>query len=82
MPGTRADYVMNFKTNTNIPPEKLPYALNYHLNRGITAVEAWEAEEDFNARFSSKGKRYVYNIWNGRAEIRFMPITAGTFRIG
>lgn len=65
------DYVMNFKTNTNIPPEKLPYALNYHLKRGITAVEAWEAEEDFNARFSSRGKRYVYNIWNGRVRNPF-----------
>ncbi len=65
------DYVMNFKTNTNIPPEKLPYALNYHLKRGITAVEAWEAEEDFNARFSSRGKRYVYNIWNSRVRNPF-----------
>ena len=60
------DYVMSFKTNTSIPPEKLPYALNYRLSRGITAVEAWEADADFNARFSSKGKMYVYNIWNSK----------------
>lgn len=60
------EYVLNFKSNTNIPAEKLPYALNYRLNKDITALEAWEADEEFNARFSSKGKRYVYRIWNGK----------------
>ena len=60
------DYVLNFKSNTNIPAEKLPYALNYRLTTDITAVEAWEVDEDFSARFSSKGKRYIYRIWNGR----------------
>lgn len=60
------DYVMNFKTETNIPTEKIPYALNYHLNGDITALSAWEEDENFNARFSSKGKRYIYKIWNGK----------------
>ncbi len=60
------EYVLNFKSNTNIPAEKLPYALNYRLNKDITAIEAWEADQEFNARFSSKGKRYVYRIWNGK----------------
>lgn len=60
------DYVMNFHTDTGIPTEKLPYALNYLLNRDITATEAWEVPEDFNARFSSKGKRYEYKIWNSK----------------
>lgn len=65
------DYVMNFKTDTGIPPEKLPYALNYKLNGDITATEAWVAEDDFNARFSSKGKRYIYRIWNGKIKNPF-----------
>lgn len=60
------DYVMNFYTDTGIPTEKLPYALNYRLCRDITATEAWEVPQDFNARFSSKGKRYIYRIWNNR----------------
>lgn len=58
------DYVLNFKSHTSIPPDRLPYALNCRLKGGITAVEATEVSEDFNARFSSKGKMYVYNIWN------------------
>ncbi len=60
------DYVMNFKTETSIPTDKLPYALNYRLNEDIAVIEAWDADETFNARFSSKGKRYIYKIWNGR----------------
>lgn len=60
------DYVFNFKSDTNIPPDKLPYALNYELSDDIVATSAWEADEDFNARFSSKGKKYIYKIWNSR----------------
>ncbi len=58
------DYVLNFKTDTTIPAEKLPYALNYRLPNDITSVDAWEADDDFNARFSTNGKRYIYIIWN------------------
>lgn len=65
------DYVMNFKSTTSIPPEKLPYALNHRLNGDIVATEAWIADDDFNARFSSKGKRYIYRIWNGRIKNPF-----------
>ena len=65
------DYVMNFRSDTGIPPETLPYALNYKLNGDITAVDAWVADEDFNARFSSKGKRYIYRIWNGKIKNPF-----------
>lgn len=66
------DYVLNFRSNTNIPTERLHYALNYYLNDDITAVEAWEAAEDFNARFSSCGKQYIYKIWNNRMKNPFL----------
>ena len=66
------DYVMNFMSNTNIPPEKLPYALNYRLNGDICAIDAWYASDDFNARFSAKGKTYVYNIMNSKFRNPFM----------
>lgn len=58
------DYILNFKSQTRIPTEKLPYALNYRLPNDITAVDAWEAPPGFNARFSTNGKRYIYKIWN------------------
>ncbi len=58
------DYVFHFKSKTNIPAERLPYALNYHLDKRISALSAWDMPEDFNARFSANGKRYIYRIWN------------------
>lgn len=66
------EYVFNFKSDTKIPVERLPYAINNHLiNDSISAVSAWYAADDFNSRFSSTGKRYVYKIWNSNIENPF-----------
>ena len=66
------EYVFNFKSDTKIPVERLPYALNNHLgDDSIAAVSAWYETEDFNARFSSTGKRYIYKIWNSNIENPF-----------
>lgn len=66
------EYVFNFKSDTKIPIEKLPYALNNHLvEDSIAAVSAWYEAEDFSARFSSTGKRYIYKIWNSNIENPF-----------
>lgn len=67
------DYVFNFKTDTSIPAEKLPYALNHQIRlEDISAIEAWEEKEDFNARFNSNGKRYIYKIWNAKMNNPFL----------
>lgn len=66
------DYIFNFKSETKIPVEKLPYALNYRLEDDITALEAWVAADDFNSRFSVNGKRYIYNIWNSALKNPFL----------
>ncbi len=58
------DFVMNFHTNSSIPADKFAYALNCRLKDGIAATKSWEERDDFNARFSAKGKSYVYKIWN------------------
>ncbi len=66
------EYVFNFKSNTKIPLERLPYAINTHIgDNTIAASSAWEVNEDFNARFASLGKRYVYKIWNSNIENPF-----------
>ncbi len=66
------EFVFNFKSNTKIPLERLPYAINNHLiNDSIAAVRAWQVDDDFNARFSSNGKRYIYKIWNSNIENPF-----------
>ncbi|MBR5155104.1 MAG: tRNA pseudouridine(38-40) synthase TruA [Clostridia bacterium] len=66
------EFVFNFKSNTKIPVERLPYAINNHLTEdSIAAVSAWQTDDDFNARFSSTGKRYIYKIWNSNIENPF-----------
>ena len=66
------EYVFNFKSNTKIPIDRLPYAINHLLKEdSIAATEAWTEQEDFNARFSSVGKRYIYKIWNSTIENPF-----------
>ncbi len=66
------DYVLHFDTDTGIPVEKLPYALNYRLKDDITAIAARQVAEDFHARFSAQGKQYVYHIWNGKQKNPFL----------
>lgn len=59
-----AGQVANFKTNTRIPVEKLPYAINSRLPDDIVVKEARMVPEEFHARLSAKAKVYSYTIYN------------------
>ncbi len=66
------EYVFNFKSNTQIPADRIPYAINTHLcNDDIAAVAAKYVDDSFSARFSSNGKRYIYKIWNSNIQNPF-----------
>ncbi|MBP5661580.1 MAG: tRNA pseudouridine(38-40) synthase TruA [Clostridia bacterium] len=54
----------HFDLETNIPAEKFAFILNTHLPPDIRVTKSWQAEEGFHCRFSAKGKRYVYRVWN------------------
>lgn len=56
--------VANFKTNSNIPIEKIPIALNTKLKKSIRVLEAEEVEERFHSRYNCKQKTYKYIIHN------------------
>ena len=56
--------VANFKTNSNLPVEKFPIALNSNLKKSIRILEAEEVEERFHSRLSCKKKTYRYVINN------------------
>ena len=56
--------VANFKTNSNIPIEKMPIAINCNLKKSIRIVKAEEVEERFHSRLSCKRKTYRYIINN------------------
>ena len=56
--------VANFKTNSNIPIEKMSIAINCNLKKSIRIVKAEEVEERFHSRLSCKRKIYRYIINN------------------
>lgn len=79
-------FCISFKTDKAIQPARLMSALNARLDRDIRVTDCREMGEDFHARYSAKGKRYIYQIWNapvldpfmaGRAAHIPRPIDAG-----
>ncbi len=61
-------YCISFKTDMNIPCKRLVAALNRYLPKDVAVLNAEEVADDFHARYSAKGKEYIYKIWN--TEIR------------
>ncbi|MEF9934413.1 MAG: tRNA pseudouridine(38-40) synthase TruA [Clostridium sp.] len=61
-----------FKTNSSIPAFKFASAITAKLPRDIAVVSSEEVDMDFHPRFSSKGKRYSYNILNRRINAALM----------
>lgn len=59
-------YCANFKTDSKIPAERLPLALNTLLPDDISVIRAVDAPEDFNAILSCTKKEYTYKIYNSR----------------
>jgi tRNA pseudouridine38-40 synthase len=56
--------VANFKTNSNIPIEKLAIAINSNLKKSIRIIKAEEVDEKFHSRLTCKRKTYRYVINN------------------
>jgi len=55
--------VANFKTNNYFEPQKIKKYLNSTLPRDIAIVECKEVPLSFNARFSARGKTYIYKVY-------------------
>jgi tRNA pseudouridine38-40 synthase len=55
--------VASFSGTAGPPPERAPVALNGVLPGDVAVVAAEEAEDGFHARFSARGRSYVYRIW-------------------
>ena len=56
--------VANFKTNSNLPIEKFPLAINSKLKKSIIIKSAEEVDERFHSRLTCKRKTYRYVINN------------------
>lgn len=54
--------VIHFDTNSNIPADKIPFAINTLLPEDISILSSEQVSSDFHARFSAKAKTYCYKI--------------------
>ncbi|HYG60698.1 MAG TPA: tRNA pseudouridine(38-40) synthase TruA [Symbiobacteriaceae bacterium] len=57
--------VVHFRTESRIPPDRWPYALNQQLPEDIVATRAELVPDDFHARYWAVNKRYRYTIEQG-----------------
>ncbi len=64
--------VVSFRAATLMPPEDLERAANALLPPDIRVGPVLERDDDFHARYSAKGKRYVYRIYRGPRESPFL----------
>jgi tRNA pseudouridine38-40 synthase len=64
-------YVANFRTDSRIPVDRLPFAVNTHIPEDIVVKAAYEVAEDFNAIGSCIKKEYTYRIYNSRVKNPF-----------
>lgn len=66
-----ASYAVSFFTDSQMPLEKLPLALNAHLPPDIRVQKAEKVDDSFHARYSAKSKTYLYRFWNSPVESPF-----------
>ena len=64
-------YIANFRTESRIPLDRLPLAINTHTPEDVVVREAVEVAEDFNAIGSCLKKEYTYRIFNSRIKNPF-----------
>ena len=57
-------YICNFYTESRIPANRYPYALNSKLPRDIVCKAAEFEDEEFDSNRSAVSKRYIYRIYN------------------
>ena len=65
-------YCANFRSETEIPIERLPLAVNTRLPDDISISDACIAPDDFNAISSCIKKEYIYKILNSRIRDPFL----------
>lgn len=64
--------IANVHLTKNFTPEKLRGALNGNLPRDLRVMNVEIMPEDFHARFSAKGKTYVYRVVNAKVMSPFL----------
>jgi tRNA pseudouridine38-40 synthase len=58
--------VASFHLETDLTDDRLRHAVNAHIGEGVQIERIETCEEDFHARFSASGKRYLYRVGTSR----------------
>ncbi len=58
------NFCFNMRTESKIEPYRMVGAMNAVLPDDIAVKSCVEVPLDFHARYDSKGKEYIYKIWN------------------
>lgn len=74
-------YTFNFKTDSNIPCDKFPVALNTVTPEDISILTCTEVDMDFHSRFSAKNKTYKYIISTAKIKNPFYNRYAYHYKI-
>lgn len=75
------NYVCNFHTESGIPVDKFPYAINSNLpDDDIRVFEAEAVSDEFHANNSAVKKRYIYRILNSDINDAFLGRYAWHYR--
>jgi len=65
--------VANFHLESELSDDRLRHAINAHLSDGALVERLETCEDDFHARFSACGKRYLYRVGTSRFRAPFPP---------
>lgn len=65
-------YCCNFKVHTEMDCALIKKGLNAVIHESIAVLDCFDESENFNSRFSCKGKEYIYKIWNGKERNPFL----------
>ncbi len=65
-------FCISMKTEHPIPCERFIAAVNTHLPMEVVVTSVREVPEDFHARYSALGKRYVYKVLNTQVRDPFL----------
>ena len=65
-------YCVSMKIAHPITEDHLMMAMNRYLPDDVAVTDVRMVPDDFHARYSCKGKEYVYKVWNSRVRNPFM----------
>ena len=65
-------YCVSMKIDHPITNDHLMLAMNRYLPDDVAVLDVRDVPDDFHARYSCKGKEYVYKVWNSRVRNPFL----------